>query len=186
MSVPAPPRDTVAWRRRIGLAVLAVALLAVAVVRTVTLFDRDDEAATAAAISTETAAGAVVHQLTPAPGAPTGPSGTFAYRDGTWLTVVELRGLAAPPPGQRYLVFVRYPGEWVLAGAATPGPDGTAVVRSAAQPPPWDVFEVMVTTDADTALPSPHGRLILRWLDADRAASLGKRPWPLDAVRESG
>jgi hypothetical protein len=101
-------------------------------------------------------------------GAP-GASGRFSYRPGTWLSVVDLRGLDPVVGDERYLVFLRNWAGWTLAGAARPGPDGTAQVRSAAEPHPPTIYEVVVTRAADDATSVPHGQPVLHWFDASLA-----------------
>jgi hypothetical protein len=102
------------------------------------------------------------------PGA-AGPSGQLAYRPGTWLSVVDLRGLDPVVGHERYLVFLRNWAGWTLAGAARPGPDGTAQVRSAAEPRPPTIYEVVVTRAVDDATSIPHGQPVLHWFDASLA-----------------
>jgi hypothetical protein len=165
--------------RRWALLAFALIVLAVLAVRTAGAFPGSPAKADPAG------PGVVTRQLTPppdrAPAVP-GASGTFSYRPKVWLSVFRFEGLTPPPPGRRYLVFVRYGGEWVVAGAVEPDVAGRAEVRYRAVPAPWDLFEVMVTTDADTGVPSPHGTLVLRWLHPDWQR-WDKEPWPLGAVR---
>jgi hypothetical protein len=97
--------------------------------------------------------------------APTG--GRLSYRPGTWLTVVDLRGLRPVSGDERYLVFLRNWAGWTLAGAATPDAAGAAQVRSAAEPRPPTIFEVVVTRAVDDATSVPHGRPVLHWFDPD-------------------
>jgi hypothetical protein len=106
-----------------------------------------------------------------AAGAPgvAGASGRFSYRPGTWLSVVDLRGLDPVVGDERYLVFLRNWAGWTLAGAARPGPDGTAQVRSAAEPRPQTIYEVVVTRAVDDATSVPHGQPVLHWFDASLA-----------------
>jgi hypothetical protein len=94
------------------------------------------------------------------------PGGQLAYRPGTWLTVVDLRGLEPVAGGERYLVFLRNWAGWTLAGAARPGPDGRAQVRSAAEPRSRTIYEVVVTRAVDDATSVPHGQPVLHWFDA--------------------
>jgi hypothetical protein len=151
---------------------LLVVLLVVAVAwlgfRAVRAFDQDRHAREAAAVLS--APDTVTHPLPPAPGealdAVDGAGGRFSHRPGTWLSVVELEGLDPVAGDERYLVFLRNWAGWTLAGAATPGPDGTAQVRSAAEPRPATVYEVVVTRAVDDATSIPHGQPVLQWFDA--------------------
>jgi hypothetical protein len=149
-----------------------VALLVVAVAwlgfRTVRAFDQDRHAAEAAAVLA--APDKVIRPLPPVPGEPDiGPTGRLAYRPGTWLSVVELRGLDPVAGDERYLVFLRNWAGWTLAGAARPAADGTAQVRSAAEPRPPTIYEVVVTRAVDDATSVPHGQPVLHWFDASLA-----------------
>jgi hypothetical protein len=113
-------------------------------------------------------AGGTVHT----PGALGGdPGGRLSYRPGTgpWLTVVELRGLEPVAGDERYLVFLRNWAGWTLAGAAEPGPDGEAQVRSAAEPRSRTIYEVVVTRAVDDATSVPHGEPLLHWFDGSVA-----------------
>jgi hypothetical protein len=111
-------------------------------------------------------AGTAVHT----PGATAaGASGRLSYRPGTWLSVVDLRGLAPVAGDERYLVFLRNWAGWTLAGAVRPGPDGAAQVRSAAEPRPPTIYEVVVTRAVDDATSVPHGQPVLHWFDASLA-----------------
>ena len=116
-------------------------------------------------------AGGTVHspQAPGANGAPRDPVGRLSYRPGTWLSVVELEGLDPVAGDERYLVFLRNWAGWTLAGAARPGADGTAQVRSAAEPRPPTIYEVVVTRGVDDATSVPHGRPVLQWFDASLA-----------------
>jgi hypothetical protein len=108
------------------------------------------------------------------------PGGRFSHRPGTWLSVVELEGLDPVTGDERYLVFLRNWAGWTLAGATSPGPDGSAQVRSAAEPRPPTIYEVVVTRAVDDATSIPHGRPVLQWFDA----SLGPpRARPFDFAR---
>jgi hypothetical protein len=187
---------------------VVVVLLVVAVgwlgFRAVRAFDQDRHAAQAAAVLA--APDTVTHQLPPAPaarakpppadgGAPEregsrqqggvvdavhSPGGRLAYRPGTWLSVVDLEGLAPVAGDERYLVFLRNWAGWTLAGAARPRPDGTAQVRSGAEPRPPTIYEVVVTRAVDDATSIPHGQPVLQWFDA----SLGPpRARPFDFAR---
>jgi hypothetical protein len=160
-------------------------------------FDQDRHAAEAAAVLS--APDKVTYRLPPAPSQPSPPprnggaperegspepggalgavhspgatqaSGRLAYRPGTWLSVVELRGLDPVGGDERYLVFLRNWAGWTLAGAARPGADGTAQVRSAAEPRPPTIYEVVVTRAIDDATSVPHGQPVLHWFDASVA-----------------
>jgi hypothetical protein len=110
-------------------------------------------------------AGSAVHS----PRSPGHPAGRLSYRPGTWLSVVELEGLGPVAGDERYLVFLRNWAGWTLAGAATPGADGTAQVRSAAEPRPPTIYEVVVTRGVDDATSVPHGQPVLHWYDASLA-----------------
>jgi hypothetical protein len=170
---------------------IVVVVLVVAVgwlgFRTVRAFDQERHAAEAAAVLA--APDIVTYRLPAAPGGalggvyttdPTGAGGRFSYRPGTWLSVVDLRGLDPVAGDERYLVFLRNWAGWTLAGAATPGPDGGAQVRSAAEPRPPTIYEVVVTRAVDDATSIPHGQPVLQWFDA----SLGPpRARPFDFAR---
>ncbi|HJW58793.1 MAG TPA: hypothetical protein VJ931_04110, partial [Actinomycetota bacterium] len=103
------------------------------------------------------------------------PAGRLSYRPGTWLSVVELEGLDPVATDERYLVFLRNWAGWTLAGAARPGPDGTAQVRSAAEPRPASVYEVVVTRAVDDATSIPHGQPVLQWFDASLGPPRARR-----------
>jgi hypothetical protein len=147
-----------------------VALLVVAVAwlgfRAVRAFDQDRHKAEAAAVLA--APDTVTHQLPPIPSA-AGVEGQLSYRPETWLTVVDLRGLEPVAGDERYLVFLRNWAGWTLAGAAEPGPDGAAQVRSAAEPRPPTIYEVVVTRAVDDATSVPHGEPLLHWFDGSIA-----------------
>jgi hypothetical protein len=147
-----------------------VALLVVAVAwlgfRAVRAFDQDRHQAEAAAVLA--APDTVTHQLPPIPSA-AGVEGQLSYRPDTWLTVVDLRGLEPVAGDERYLVFLRNWAGWTLAGAAEPGPDGEAQVRSAAEPRPPTIYEVVVTRAVDDATSVPHGEPVLHWFDGSIA-----------------
>jgi hypothetical protein len=100
---------------------------------------------------------------------PVGAAGRLSYRPGTWLSVVDLRGLDPVAGDERYLVFLRNWAGWTLAGAARPGVGGTAQVRSAAEPRPPTIYEVVVTRAVDDATSVPHGQPVLHWFDASLA-----------------
>jgi hypothetical protein len=109
-----------------------------------------------------------------------GASGRLSYRPGTWLSVVDLEGLDPVAGDERYLVFLRNWAGWTLAGATSPGPDGSAQVRSAAEPRPPTIYEVVVTRAVDDATSIPHGQPVLQWFDA----SVGPpRARPFDFAR---
>jgi hypothetical protein len=182
---------------------VVVVLLVVAVAwlgfRAVRAFDQDRHAAEAAAVLS--APDKVTHQLPPAPGGQASPSpadggaperegspqpgsagdvvhsprGELSYRPGTWLSVVELEGLDPVAGDERYLVFMRNWAGWTLAGAARPGADGTAQVRSAAEPRPPTIYEVVVTRAVDDATSVPHGQPVLQWFDASLAPPKARR-----------
>jgi hypothetical protein len=69
-----------------------------------------------------------------------------------------------------------------VLGGTRPAPDGSAELSYRADPPPWDLWEVMVTEGVDTGEAHPHGRLLLRWVHPE-LASLDRQPWPLELVR---
>jgi hypothetical protein len=107
-------------------------------------------------------------------------SGRLVYRPGTWLTVVELRDLEPVTGNERYLIFLRNWAGWTLAGVARPGADGSAQVRSGAEPRPPTIYEVVVTRAVDDATSVPHGQPVLHWFDG----SLGPpRARPFDFAR---
>jgi hypothetical protein len=171
-------------------AVLLVLALGWLGFRAVQAFDQDRHAAEAAAVLA--APNRVSHQLPPVPpgqasppppatgaperegspqpggalGAVHNPGGRLSYRPGTWLSVVDLEGLDPVAGNERYLVFLRNWAGWTLAGATRPGPDGVAQVRSAAEPRPPTIYEVIVTRAVDDATSIPHGQPVLQWFDA--------------------
>ena len=163
--------------RRLVLVLVLVVAVAWLGLRAVQAFDQDRHAAEAAAVLA--AHDKVTYDLLPVPAAPSrpdiGPSGRFAYRPGNWLSVVDLRGLDPLGGDERYLVFVRNWAGWTLAGAARPGPDGTAQVRSAAEPRPATVYEVVVTRAVDDATSIPHGQPVLQWFDASLGPPRARR-----------
>jgi hypothetical protein len=169
----AAPADHSTPRRASTGARLAVLLLVVAVgwlgFRAFRAFDQDRHAAAAAAVVDAT--DAVSHRLPPVPGAPgvAGATGELRYRPGTWLTVVGLRGLEPVTGGERYLVFLRNWAGWTLAGAARPDPGGSAQVRSAAEPRPPTIYEVVVARSVDDATSVPHGQPVLHWFEPSLA-----------------
>jgi hypothetical protein len=83
--------------------------------------------------------------------------------------VVDLEGLDPVAGHERYLVFLRNWAGWTLAGATRPGPGGVAQVRSAAEPRPPTIYEVIVTRAVDDATSIPHGQPVLQWFDASLA-----------------
>jgi hypothetical protein len=94
--------------------------------------------------------------------------------------VVDLEGLEPVSGDERYLVFLRNWAGWTLAGAARPGADGAAQVRSGAEPRPPTIYEVVVTRAVDDATSIPHGEPVLQWFDA----SLGPpRARPFDFAK---
>jgi hypothetical protein len=166
------------------LVVILVLVVAVAWLgfRAVRAFDQDRHAAEAAAVLA--APDKVTHELLPVPAAPSRPDigadGRLAYRPGTWLSVVDLQGLEPMAGNERYLVFLRNWAGWTLAGAARPGADGRAQVRSGAEPRPPTIYEVVVTAAVDDATSVPHGQPVLHWFDG----SLGPpRARPFDFAR---
>jgi hypothetical protein len=164
-----------------GPRLVLIALLFVAVAwlgfRAVRAFDQDRHQAEAAAVLA--APDKVTYQLrraqpSPSPagtagGAAHNPQGQLSYRPETWLTVVDLRGLEPVAGDERYLVFLRNWAGWTLAGAAEPGADGEAQVRSAAEPRSRTIYEVVVTRAVDDATSVPHGEPLLHWFDGSIA-----------------
>jgi hypothetical protein len=174
---PATPTPTPAPTRAPSLARLVVAVVVVVAVawlgfRAARAFDQDRHAADAAAVLA--APDKVTYQLPPVASRPA-PGGRLSYRPGTWLSVVDLRGLDPVAGDERYLVFLRNWAGWTLAGAARPGPDGTAQVRSAAEPRPPTIYEVVVTRAVDDATSVPHGQPVLHWFDASLAPPKARR-----------
>ena len=168
--------------RRLILVLVLVVAVAWLGFRAVQAFDQDRHADQAAAVLS--APDKVTYRLLPVPAAPSGPdigpTGRFAYRPGTWLSVVDLQGLEPAAGDARYLIFLRNWAGWTLAGAARPGPDGTAQVRSGAEPRPPTIYEVVVTWGVDDATSVPHGQPVLHWYDG----SLGPpRAVPFDFAR---
>ena len=153
--------------RRLVLVLVVVVAVAWLGFRAVRAFDQDRHTAEAAAVLA--APDKVSYDLPPVPVFPSrpdiGPKGQFAYRPGTWLSVVDLQGTEPEAGDGRYLVFLRNWAGWTLAGAARPGPDGTAQVRSGAEPRPPTVYEVVVTWGVDDATSVPHGQPLLHWFD---------------------
>lgn len=113
-------------------------------------------------------AGGAVHS-------PPDPGGRLSYRPGTWLSVVELEGLEPVAGDERYLVFLRNWAGWTLAGSTSPRADGTAQVRSGAEPRPPTIYEVIVTRAVDDATSVPHGQPVLQWFDASLAPPKARR-----------
>jgi hypothetical protein len=113
-------------------------------------------------------AGGAVHS-------PGDPGGRLSYRPGTWLSVVELEGLEPVAGDERYLVFLRNWAGWTLAGSTSPRADGTAQVRSGAEPRPPTIYEVIVTRAVDDATSVPHGQPVLQWFDASLAPPKARR-----------
>jgi hypothetical protein len=175
--LPAPRRAPTAARLAALALVVAVGWLGFRAVRA---FDQDRHAAEAAAVVA--AADAVSHRLPAAPGVAleAGATGELRYRPDTWLTVVDLRGLAPATGGQRYLVFLRNWAGWTLAGAARPDAAGAAQVRSAAEPRPPTIYEVVVTRAVDDATSVPHGQPVLHWYEPSLAPP---RARPFDFAR---
>jgi hypothetical protein len=167
--MPSPARLVV-----VVLLVLAVAWLGFRAVRA---FDTDRHAAQAAAVLA--APDTVTHQLPPVPAGP-GSEGRLSYQPGTWLTVVDLQRLEPVAGEERYLVFLRNWAGWTLAGAARPDGAGVAQVRSAAEPRPPTIYEVVVTRAVDDATSVPHGEPVLHWYDGSIAPP---RARPFDFAR---
>ena len=161
--------------RRLVLLVVVVVAVAWLGFRAVRAFDQDRHAAQAAAVLA--APDRVIYRLPPVANQ---AAGELSYRPGTWLSVVGLRGLEPVAGHERYLVFLRNWAGWTLAGAARPGADGTAQVRSGAEPKPPTIYEVVVTRAVDDATSVPHGQPVLHWFDG----SLGPpRAVPFDFAR---
>ena len=193
---------------RLVVVVLLVVAVAWLGFRAVQAFDQDRHAAEAAAVLA--APDKVTHRLPPAQASPPpaqaspapdgsgaperegnptpggaggavhSPGGQLSYRPGTWLSVVDLEGLDPVAGDERYLVFVRNWAGWTLAAATRPGPDGVAQVRSAAEPRPPTIYEVIVTRAVDDATSVPHGQPVLQWYDASLAPP---RAVPFDFAR---
>ena len=204
----APVRTRRPAGRRLAVVALLVVAVVWLGFRAVRAFDTDRHAADAAAVLA--APDTVTYQLLPVPAQPSPPpedgraperegspqpggapgavhspgtggaSGRFSYRPGTWLSVVDLRGLDPVVGDERYLVFLRNWAGWTLAGAARPGPDGSAQVRSAAEPRPPTIYEVVVTRAVDDATSVPHGQPVLHWFDASLAPPKAR---PFDFAR---
>jgi len=164
---------------------LALVLLLVLAVgwlgfRAVRAFDQDRHAAEAAAVVA--APEVVVHRLPPVPGRPqvAAAGGELRFRPDEWLTVVRLRGLAPVAGHERYLVFMRNYWGWVLAGAVHPDAAGDAELRSATEPRPPTIYEVVVTRGVDDATSVPHGEPVLHWYEPELAP---RKAAPFDFVR---
>jgi hypothetical protein len=161
--------------RRLVLVVVLVVAVAWLGFRAVQAFDQDRHAAAAAAVLA--APDRVTYRLPPVT---TQASGELTYRPSTWLSVVDLRGLEPVAGHERYLVFLRNWAGWTLAGAVRPGADGTAQVRSGAEPKPATIYEVVVTRAVDDATSVPHGQPVLHWFDGSLGPS---RAVPFDFAR---
>jgi hypothetical protein len=161
--------------RRLVLVVVLVVAVAWLGFRAVQAFDQDRHATQAAAVLA--AHDRVSYRLPPVTNQ---ASGELTYRPGTWLSVVDLRGLEPVAGHERYLVFLRNWAGWTLAGAARPGADGTAQVRSGAEPKPPTIYEVVVTRAVDDATSVPHGQPVLHWFDGSLGPS---RAVPFDFAR---
>ena len=161
--------------RRLVLVVGLVVAVAWLGFRAVQAFDQDRHAAAAAAVLA--APDRVTYQLPPVTNQ---ASGQLTYRPSTWLSVVDLRGLEPVAGHERYLVFLRNWAGWTLAGAVRPGADGTAQVRSGAEPKPATIYEVVVTRAVDDATSVPHGQPVLHWFDGSLGPS---RAVPFDFAR---
>jgi hypothetical protein len=148
--------------------------------RAVRAFDQRRHLAEAAAVVA--APDAVTHRIPPVPGRPqvADAGGELAYRPGEWLTVIRLHGLAPVAGRERYLVFMRNYWGWVLAGAVHPDPAGDAELRSASEPKPPTIYEVVVTRGVDDATSVPHGEPVLHWYDPSNAP---RKAAPFDFAR---
>jgi hypothetical protein len=161
--------------RRLVLVVVLVVAVAWLGFRAVQAFDQDRHATAAAAVLA--APDRVTYRLPPVTNQ---ASGQLTYRPSTWLSVVDLRGLEPVAGHERYLVFLRNWAGWTLAGAVRPGADGTAQVRSGAEPKPATIYEVVVTRAVDDATSVPHGQPVLHWFDGSLGPS---RAVPFDFAR---
>ncbi|HEV8164812.1 MAG TPA: hypothetical protein VGR74_10275 [Actinomycetota bacterium] len=159
------------------LVVLAVGWLGL---RAVGAFDQQRHLAQAAAVVATP--DAVVHRIPPVPGRPqvADAGGELAYRPGEWLTVIRLHGLTPVAGHERYLVFMRNYWGWVLAGAVHPDAAGDAELRSASEPRPPTIYEVVVTRGIDDATSVPHGEPVLHWYEP---AIAPRKAAPFDFVR---
>jgi hypothetical protein len=169
---------------RRGARLALVLLLALAVgwlgFRTVRAFDQRRHLAEAAAVVA--APDVVVHRIPPVPGRPqvADAGGELAYRPKEWLTVIRLHGLAPVAGHERYLVFMRNYWGWVLAGAVHPDAAGDAELRSASEPRPPTIYEVVVTRGVDDATSVPHGEPVLHWYEPTIAP---RKAAPFDFAR---
>jgi len=153
------------WRARVGVPVLAAAVLIGLGLGAARAFDVDRHRAEAAAVQRDPQV--VTHELLPYPdGAARAPRGRLQHRPDGWLSVVTLRGLPPATGPERYLVFLRNWSGWALAGSVEAGAGGSAQVRFGAEPRARTVYEVVVTRDVDNAVNLPHGAPVLHWFDA--------------------
>jgi hypothetical protein len=159
------------------LVVLAVGWLGLRAVRAL---DQQRHLTQAAAVVA--APDAVVQRIPPVPGRPqvADAGGELAYRPGEWLTVIRLHGLTPVAGHERYLVFMRNYWGWVLAGAVHPDAAGDAELRSASEPRPPTIYEVVVTRGIDDATSVPHGEPVLHWYEP---AIAPRKAAPFDFVR---
>jgi hypothetical protein len=157
--------------------VLAVGWLGLQAVRA---FDQQRHLAEAAAVVA--APDVVVHRIPSLPGRPrlADAGGELAYRPEEWLTVIRLHGLAPVAGRERYLVFMRNYWGWVLAGAVHPDAAGDAELRSASEPRPPTIYEVVVTRGVDDATSVPHGEPVLHWYEPTIAP---RKAAPFDFTR---
>jgi hypothetical protein len=177
--VPDPRRRPYPGRTALALLLAGLAVVAWLGVRAVRAFDTDRHAAEAAAVLS--APDKVTQKLPPAAVSDRQDAGgRLSYRPGTWLTVIDLEGLRPAAGDERYLVFLRNWAGWTLAGAARPDGGGTAQVRSAAEPRPPTIYEVVVTRAVDDATSVPHGEPVLHWYDGSIAPP---RARPFDFAR---
>jgi hypothetical protein len=154
---------------RLALALLLVLAVGWLGLRAVRAFDQWRHLAQAAAVVA--APDVVTHRIPPVPGRPqvADAGGELAYRPRQWLTVIRLHGLAPVAGRERYLVFMRNYWGWVLAGAVHPDAAGDAELRSASEPRPPTIYEVVVTRGVDDATSVPHGEPVLHWYDPTNA-----------------
>jgi hypothetical protein len=172
-----PPARRGARLALVLLLVLAVGWLGLRAVRA---FDQQRHLAQAAAVVA--APDVVVHRIPPVPGRPqvADAGGELAYRPREWLTVIRLHGLAPVAGRERYLVFMRNYWGWVLAGAVHPDAGGDAELRSASEPRPPTIYEVVVTRGVDDATSVPHGEPVLHWYESSIAP---RKAAPFDFTR---
>ena len=167
-----------------GARLALVLLLALAVgwlgLRAVRAFDQQRHAAEGAAVVA--APDAVIRRLPPVPGRPqvAAAGGELRFRPDEWLTVIRLHGLAPVGGRERYLVFMRNYWGWVLAGAVHPDAAGDAELRSATEPRPPTIYEVVVTRGVDDATSVPHGEPVLHWYEP---AIAPRKAAPFDFAR---